>query len=105
MHLNPHTTNQQCLTTCRQATQSIVTLAKGEGIAFGSVCLSACLSVSICLFVCTELSCFSPQLHVRLRRKFHHWCGPLLECFNNYDMSHGVAAILEKWKNFGPLFL
>ena len=40
----------------------------GEGIAFGSVCLS------VGLFIRTELSCFSPQPLVGLRRNFHHCC-------------------------------
>ena len=46
----------------------LLKFAEGEGIAFGSVCLS------VCLFVRTEFSCFSPQLVGGLRRHFHHRC-------------------------------
>ena len=35
----------------------------------------------VCLFVRTELSCFTPQLLVGLRRNFHHWCNYLCRMF------------------------
>ena len=50
---------------------NLITLAEEEGIVFGSVCLSLCLFV--CLSV-TELSCFSTQTLIGLRRNFHHRC-------------------------------
>ena len=79
----------------------MITLSRGEGIVFGSVCLSVCLSAqNFRVFLCNRLSDWDEI--VTIGATTH------VECFNDsYDVlrSRGVAAILEKWKNFGPLYL